>query len=128
MNRLRTAALAVVTTAALGTVATPVAAHATGAPAPCAQQQTQVDAATAALARVTAVFNREKHQVAADRVAAAHARTPNAKAAARAQLAVAQHKLARTAKAKKAQQQRLAHAEARLAACQAAQPTATPSA
>lgn len=123
MFRIRTAALTAVTTAALSALAAPVAAHA-DAPAPCAQQQTQVTAAQDALARVTAVFNKDRHVVAADKVAVAHAKTPNAKASAKAQLAVAEHKLARVAKAKKAQQQRLAKAEARLSACQAAQPTA----
>jgi hypothetical protein len=87
MNRFRTAAVAVVSTLALGSfaaVAVPTA-FADGKPAPCSRQQAQVDKATAKLDALAAVF-------------AAHPTKMNKRA-------------------EKAQAQRVAHAANRLANC-----------
>ena len=91
-------------------------------PAPCAQQQTQVDRATDALARVTAVFAKAKAKVAEAREDRANA--DNGTERAQAQRARAKAEAAAAKKAKKAQVQRLAKAEARLAECLADQPVA----
>jgi uncharacterized protein involved in copper resistance len=58
MNRFRTTAVALVSTLALGSVAAVSApsAFAGGKPAPCSQQQTQVDKATAKLDALAAHF------------------------------------------------------------------------
>jgi hypothetical protein len=91
MNRLRTAAVALVSTLALGSVATATAPAFAGKPsdAPCAHQQAHVDKATAKLADLTAKF--------------------------------AAHPTVKNKKAKKAQVQRVAHATAKLDKCLAAQ-------
>ena len=58
MNRFRTTAVALVSTLVLGSVAavSVPSAFAGGRPAPCATQVTQVDAATAQLDKLAAVF------------------------------------------------------------------------
>jgi hypothetical protein len=87
MNRIRLAAVAVVSTVALGSVAaaTVPSALAAGKPAPCSTQQAHVDKATAKLDSLAAVF-------------AAHPTKTNKRA-------------------EKAQAQRVAHAANRLASC-----------
>jgi hypothetical protein len=93
MNRIRTTAVALVSTLALGSVAaaTVPMAFADGKPAPCSIQQTQVDKATAKLDALAANF--------------------------------AAHPTKKNKRAEKAQVQRLAHATKRLANCIAAAPT-----
>jgi hypothetical protein len=58
MNKLRMSAVAVVSTVALGGIAAPFATANAAAPErePCAQQQAQVDRATAKLEALTAKF------------------------------------------------------------------------
>ena len=92
MNRLRTTAVAVVSTVALGSfaAATVPTAFAGGKPAPCSTQQTQVDAANAKLDSLAAVF--------------------------------AAHPTKKNKRAEKAQAERVAHAASRLANCLAAAP------
>ena len=87
MNRLRTTAVAVVSTLALGSVAAVAVpnAFADGKPAPCSQQQAHVDKATAKLDALAAVF--------------------------------AAHPTKKNKRAEKAQAQRVAHAANRLANC-----------
>ncbi|HTW15512.1 MAG TPA: hypothetical protein VMF51_10310 [Nocardioides sp.] len=92
-------------------------------PAPCAQQQKQVDKATDALARVTAVFERQKDKVAKARGEVRAADTARERRQAKRQVAEAKADRADARTDKKAQQQRLAKAEARLEKCQAQQPT-----
>lgn len=94
MNRFRTTAVALVSTAAFGSVAavTVPAAFATDSSStPCSAQTTQLDKATAKLDSLAAVF-------------AAHPTKMNKRA-------------------EKAQVQRVAHATANLATCIAAAPT-----
>jgi hypothetical protein len=88
---------------------------------PCATQQTQVDQAEAALARVQAVFAHQKQHVREARHALERANTHAERRAARADLALAKEKKEHAAEEKKAQQQRVARATARLDACLAAQ-------
>ncbi|MBZ5741077.1 hypothetical protein [Nocardioides mangrovi] len=122
MKQIRTTTAALASAFVLGIVAAPVAAQATTPDSePCAAQQTKVDKATDALARVSAVFERQHERVADARHDVKHADSRSDRAAARAELAQATAKLDRVAKDKKAQQQRLAKAEDRLDACQAAQ-------
>ena len=89
---------------------------------PCAQQQAQVDKATVALARVTAVFARQKERVETAKEVVAAAAAGQEKAAAKRALADAKHDKADTKVTKRAQQQRLAKATERLSACQAEPP------
>lgn len=92
MKRIHTAAVALVSTAALGVLAgVPVATATAASPhhEPCASQQAQVDRATAKLAALTAKFTA--------------------------------HPTKKNQKAKKAQAQRVAHATARLDKCLAGQ-------
>ena len=118
MNRIRTTAVAVLSTAAL---TIPVATHASAAaPEPCQRQETQVQKAEDALARVTAVFNRQKTRVAEARHDVAAADTRSEKAQAKKALHAAKVKKEHVAKEKKAQQMRLAKANQRLSDCQAA--------
>lgn len=93
MNRIRTTAVALVSTVALGSVAAVAVptAFAQGKPAPCSTQQTQVDKATAKLDALAAHF--------------------------------AAHPTKKNKRAEKAQAQRVAHAANRLAKCLAAAPT-----
>jgi hypothetical protein len=91
MNRLRTTAVAFVSTLALGSfgAAAVPAAFADATDAPCATQQAHVDKATAKLAALTAKY--------------------------------AAHPLKKNHKAKKAQVQRVAHATSRLDTCLSSQ-------
>jgi hypothetical protein len=91
MNRIRTTAVALASTVALGSfaaVAVPTAFAHGGKPAPCSMQQTQVDKATAKLDTLAAHF--------------------------------AAHPTKKNKRAEKAQAQRVAHAANRLANCLAA--------
>jgi len=91
MNRLRTTAVALVSTLALGSVAAvtvPSAFADNHKPAPCSTQVTQVDKATAKLDSLAAVF--------------------------------AAHPTKKNKRVEKAQAQRVAHAAKRLANCLAA--------
>jgi len=93
MNRLRTTAVALVSTVALGSVAAvavPTAFAHSAKPAPCSMQQTQVDKATAKLDSLAANF--------------------------------AAHPTKKNKRAEKAQAQRVAHAANRLASCLADAP------
>jgi len=96
--------------------------------APCAVRTAQVTKAEAALARVTAVFEKKQAVVdeATDDLAAAT--TPREQAAARKALHQAQVAEAKAAKVKKAQQMRLKKAQHRLETCLAGQPTGDPTA
>ncbi|GAB3264900.1 hypothetical protein [Nocardioides dilutus] len=106
--------------------ASPVATADEPAPAdgPCATQEAKVAKAEAALARVTAVFERQKDRVAAAEAAVAAATTDKELAKAEKRLAKAVAKAADAKKEKKAQKKRLAKAEERLAECEAANPPA----
>ncbi|SDC16052.1 hypothetical protein [Nocardioides lianchengensis] len=113
-------------TLTLGSLGTLTTAPATAVQkAPCAQQQKQVDKATAALARVTAVFERQQDKVAKARHEVRAADTARERRAARAELREAKEDRGDARAAKKAQQQRLAKAEARLDRCEAQQPVPT---
>ena len=91
MNRFRTTAVALVSTVALGSVAAvtvPQAFADGGRPAPCATQVTQVDAATAKLDKLAAVFaahptkkNQRQEKAQAQRVAMAAKRLASCLAA-----------------------------------------------
>jgi hypothetical protein len=104
--------------------ASPVAFADEPADEPCAAQAAKVAKAEAALARVTAVFERQKDKVAEAEAAVAAATTEEELAKAEKRLAKAIAKAADTKKEKKAQKQRLAKAEERLAECEAANPPA----
>lgn len=114
------AALASAAVLSLGTVSAVHAAPATTPGEPCAQQQAQVDKATDALARVTAVFAHQQTKVERLQEQLANATTPEEQAKIQAKLDKAFTQKQHAKKAKKAQLQRLAKAEARLAACEAA--------
>ena len=119
MHRIRTTTVALLSTVALTVGAAPLAAHADKPDRePCAKQETQVQKAEDALARVTALFAAEEH-VADARQDVKHAdnRSEQAEAVARSTRKVKKEKVAKT---KKAQQMRLAKANERLAACEAA--------
>ena len=120
----RVAAAIASATLVFGPIATVTQAAQAAEPVPCAQQQTQVDRAEDALARVTAVFARAKARVIEARADRANADNGTERAQAQRALARAKADLAAAKKAKKAQVERLAKAQARLAECQAAQPTA----
>ncbi len=89
--------------------------------APCAQQQTQVDRAEDALARVTAVFAKQQARVSKAKNQVATADTKGEEKRAERALAKAKDARAQAKKAKVAQQQRLTRAQARLEACEAEQ-------
>ncbi len=93
-------------------------------PAPCEQQQTHVDKAVVALAKVTAVFQRQQDKVKTAKDEVKDAATAAKRADAKEHVSKVKAKLDHTAKAKKAQQQRLAKAQERLATCLAEQPPA----
>lgn len=95
---------------------------------PCSTQQTQVTRAEGALARVTAVFERQQTRVKAAKKAVEKADTRSEKAKAAKGLAVAQEKKDKAKKAKKAQQMRLQKAQQRLDNCLAAQEPEAPTA
>ena len=101
---------------ALGVALTqPVVASAEDAP--CAAQQVRVDRAEDALARVTAVFERQKEKVQHAQAALERAETRVQQAKAKAALRAARERKAAAAADKKAQQMRLAKATERLEAC-----------
>jgi chromosome segregation ATPase len=118
----RVAAAIASATLVLGPIAAVTQSAQAAEPEPCAQQQTQVDRAEDALARVTAVFERAKAKVARAKAHLENADNGTEKAQARRALARAKADLAAARKAKKAQVERLAKAQARLDECLAAQP------
>lgn len=131
MHRIRTAAVAVVSTIALsGSALAVTAAYADEEvpPAePCATQQAQVDKATAKLAWITEKFASKQEKVAQAKKAVKAADTAKERRSAKADLALAKEQKEKVAKAKKAQVQRVAKATARLEACLADQePTEEP--
>ena len=115
----RTAAVAV-TTAVLSLGASPMVSADTSTDTPCATQDQQVAKAEDALARVTAVFDRQKSRVEKAQDALAAATTPEEQARAQRKLDRAVAAKNATKKEKKAQLKRLEKAQARLADCQAA--------
>ena len=117
------AASAAITFGAFG-----VAAYADDVPTtdPCAQQQAQVDKATEALARVTAVFADQQERVEAAKEVAAEASAGQEKLAAKKALAAVRKATTETKVTKRAQQQRLTKASERLTTCQAEQVTEAP--
>ena len=120
----RTAALAL-TAAVLSLGASSAASADTTDPStdgPCAAQEQKVAKAEDALARVTAVFERQKSRVEKAQEALAEATTPEEQAKAQRKLDRAMAAKNATKKDKKAQKQRLAKAQERLAECEAAQP------
>jgi chromosome segregation ATPase len=118
----RTTAVAVAT-AVLSLGATPMASADPPSDAPCAKQEQKVAKAEDALARVKAVFDRQKSRVEKAQEALAEATTPEEQAKAQRKLDRAlAHKNA-TKKEKKAQVKRLEKAQERLAACLAGQAT-----
>ena len=84
---------------------------------PCAAQQVRVDRAEDALARVTAVFERQKDKVDNAKAALERAETKVKQDKAKAALQKARERKADAAQDKKAQKMRLAKATARLEAC-----------
>lgn len=86
---------------------------------PCATQTAKVEKAEAALARVTAVFERQAAKVKEAKGELRAAEKANEKAIEKKQLAEAKAKKDEAKKAKKAQLQRLAKAQERLATCEA---------
>lgn len=104
-------------TLALGT--TVIASPAEAKPAACAQQQKQVDRAEDALARVTAVFERQKQRVAEAKGEVRQSDTARERSEAKRALAAAKHDRNKAAHNKQAQQQRVAKAQERLADCRA---------
>lgn len=126
MHRIRTTTAAILSTAALAVAGAPVVAHAAPpSKEPCAKEATQVTKAEEALARVTAVFAKQKERVAdaQEDVEEADSRSERAKAVLA--LKEAKAKKADTAKVKKAQQMRLTKANERLATCEAGGTTAS---
>jgi hypothetical protein len=94
---------------------------------PCSIQQAQVTKAEGALARVTAVFERQQAKVKAAKKTLEKADTRAEKAKAAKGLAVAKEKEDKAKKAKKAQLMRLQKAQQRLDDCLAAQEPEQPS-
>ena len=126
MHRIRTTTVALLSSIALTVGAAPVAAHADKPkPAPCAKEQAQVQKAEDALARVTAVFAKQKEHVADARADVKHADNRSERAKAVAALHAAKVKKAKVAKTKKAQEMRLAKANERLADCETADSSTT---
>jgi len=113
------------TVGSLGTMTT-VSANATGSdsskPAACAQEQKQLDKANEALAKVTAVFEKQKDKVAKAKDQSEAATTAHQRNEARKALAAAKKDRDEAKKDKTAHQERVEKAQARLADCQADQP------
>lgn len=110
-----------------GALVAPALADEVPGPAePCASQQAKVDKATEALARVTAVFERQQEKVKKARKAVAQAEAGRERAAARKALSKAKESRDETKQTHRAQQQRLTKAQERLTACEAEQPTPAP--
>ena len=126
MHRIRTTTVALLSTAALAVGVAPFAAYA-GQPdrEPCAKQETQVQKAEDALARVTIVFAKQKERVVDARQDVKHADNRSERAKAVAALHAAKVKKEKVAKAKKAQQMRLAKATQRLTDCETANSSTT---
>jgi hypothetical protein len=121
MHRIRTTTVALLSTAALTVGVAPLAAYADKPDRePCTKQETQVQKAEDALARVTLVFAKQKERVVDARQDVKHADSRSERAEAVAALHAAKVKKEEVAKAKKAQQMRLAKANERLAACETA--------
>ncbi|UMG92394.1 hypothetical protein [Nocardioides sp. TF02-7] len=122
MNRIRTTAAAFAVSLGAATLAVPtLAAAAADEPTgPCAVRQAQVDRAEDALARVTAVFERQQDRVAKAKKRVAKADTRAEKRSAKAVLARAKDKKSDVAKDRKAQKMRLTKALERLEDCLAA--------
>ncbi|GAA3652172.1 hypothetical protein GCM10022237_10030 [Nocardioides ginsengisoli] len=123
----RTRTAAAVATLALGFSIAPLAsavADAPTTPGPCAQQQTQLDRATAKLDALTAKFAAKQAKVREARGAVKAADTAKEKRSAKANLALAKEKKTKVQKAKKAQVKRVEQAQKRLDACNAAHPAA----
>ena len=121
MHRIRTTTVALLSTVALTVGAAPLAAHADKPDRePCAKQEAQVQKAEDALARVTAVFAKQKEHVADARQDVKHADNRSERAEAVAALHAAKVKKEKAATTKKAQQMRLAKANERLTACETA--------
>lgn len=122
MNRIRTTAAAFVVSLGVGAVVLPTAAGAQEEPptGPCAVRQAQVDRAEDALARLTAVFERQQDRVAKAQKRVAKADSRAEKRSAKAVLAQAKEKKSDVAKDRKAQKMRLAKALERLEDCLAA--------
>ena len=93
---------------------------------PCATQVAQVEKAEDALARVTAVFAKQKTKVKKAREAVQEADSKSEKAAAKKALAKAKAAKDETKENKRAQQMRLAKALERLAKCRAEHPNPAP--
>ncbi len=126
MHRIRTTTVALLSTVALTVGAAPFAAHADKPDRePCAKQEAQVQKAEDALARVTAVFAKQKKHVAHARADVKHADNRSERAKAVAALHAAKVKKEKVAKAKKAQQMRLAKATQRLTDCETANSSTT---
>jgi len=126
MHRIRTTTVALLSTVALTVGAAPFAAHADEPDSePCATQEAQVQKAEDALARLTAVFAKQKEHVADARQDVKHADNRSERAKAVAALHAAKVKKEKVAKAKKAQQARLANATERLADCETADSSTT---
>jgi len=117
MNRIvkLSAAALVAALLSIGPAGTAVAAD-----EPCADQQAQVTKAEDALARVTAVFERQQAKVKKAKKELVLADTVAEQAKAAKGLKIAQEKKDAAKKAKKAQQMRLQKAQQRLADCLAA--------
>ena len=92
---------------------------------PCAEQQAKVTKAEDALARVTAVFERQEAKVRKAKDELAEADTKGERTKAVKNLDQAKGKKDKVKKAKKAQQMRLQKAQQQLADCLAAQEPAT---
>lgn len=122
MSRFTQLCGAAAATALLSVALSPIA-HAEDPPAdgPCATESQQVAKAEDALARVTAVFERQKDKVKDAEADVADADSAAEQTKAEKALDKAKAKKEKTKKAKKAQLQRLAKARERLAECEAAQ-------
>ena len=121
MHRMSKLAVAGFFTATALTVGASPAAVAAPDGEPCAKQAAQVAKAEDALARVTAVFEKQQTKVKRAKKAVDKADTNAEENAAEAALEKAVDKKDKAKKAKKAQQQRLAKAQQRLEDCLAAQ-------
>ena len=120
-HTMKLAVAGLLTIGALGASTTAAVAAPKGEP--CARQVAQVTKAEDALARVTAVFERQQTKVKKAKKAAQQADTPAEENAAEEALEDAVDGRDKVKKAKKAQLQRLAKAQQRLDKCLAAQPT-----
>ncbi len=122
MNRV-SQALGTAVAASILALGMAAVAHAQSTPdeSPCAAQAAKVEKAQGALARVTAVFERQKDKVTKAQAKLDEAETPAEVEKAEKKLEKAQAKKADASKAKKAQFQRLAKAQERLEECEAAQ-------